>query len=284
MKSLMARSTRRLVIRPSPSPLDEFLAIVTDHARRRKRSGTHTRRRLRSGPVSWQSSASRPRSLLQASEARFAASPPRTSAEARYEQPAAANVSRLLRSGQRMAQAADVLGVKHPRDTPDRSLESEAGMDVPEGIPAISPSKTAGRATTWTVTAQHVSAVLAASKRTMADRPSAGGGTPGRPQPSDEHGSTKPDRSSGGGAAQQNGDVRSPPSAESVRSPLVDARVGNRQRQGSAVSLDEGPTTAAQRKPSVRALSAGCPASGTMDRRCRGHAGCDKAADERPDA
>ena len=132
-------------------------------------------------------------------------------------------------------------------------------MDVPEGIPAISPSKTAGRATTWTVTAQHVSAVLAASKRTMADRPSAGGGTPGRPQPSDEHGSTKPDRSSGGGAAQQNGDVRSPPSAESVRSPLVDARVGNRQRQGSAVSLDEGPTTAAQRKPSVRASQPDVP-------------------------
>jgi len=191
--------------------------------------------------------------LLQASEARFAASPPRTSAEAQHQQPAATDVSRILRSGQRIAQAADVLGVKHPRDTRDRSFDAEPAVGMAEGMPTMSPSKTAGRGTTWTVTAQHVSAVLAASKRTMADRPTVGNGTPGRPRSSKEHGS-KTDRGSGGSSAQQEvGDARTPPSAESVRSPLLDTRLGNVQRQGPAVSLDGGTATAAQHRPGVRA-------------------------------
>ena len=133
---------------------------------------------------------------------------------------------------------------------------------MPEGMPRGSPSKAAGRGTTWTVTAQHVSAVLAASKRTMADRPTGGDGSPGRPKLSPKH-ISKTDRTSGGGSAQQTGDVRSPPSAESVRSSLIDTtRLGNQQRQGSVASLEEGNPTAAQHRPSVRASQPDAPRTG----------------------
>jgi len=249
----MARSMPRLFCRPSPLPLHECLANNTEQCPSADAQwhAYETKAAERASQLAEQRVSAA--ELLQASEARFAASPPRTSGEAQHQRPAGTDVSRILRSGQRIAQAADVLGVKYPRDTRDRPLDPEPATDAPETMPVVSPSKTAGRGTTWTVTAQHVSAVLAASKRTMADRPTAGNGTPGLPKTSKEH-ISKTDRSSGSGAkTQQDGDARSPPSAESVRSPLVDTSLGNRQRQGSAASLDAGTTTAAQHRPGVRA-------------------------------
>ena len=183
--------------------------------------------------------------LLQASEARFAASPPRPAQHSATDR--SADLSRILRSGQRIAQAADVLGVKHPRDTRDHDTSAEVMMD------GSSWSRAEPR-TSWTVTAQHVSTVLAAGKRVVPDRPSLNGsGSPAETQPLrksvTDHGAD-----SGNTARQssdrQSRDRRSPPSAESVRPPLLETQPGGRQRRESPISVAG---KAPQLKATVRA-------------------------------
>ena len=187
--------------------------------------------------------------LLHASEARFAASPQRQSQQSASER--SAGLSRILRSGQRIDHAADVLGVKHPRDTRAQSTDAETLID--SSFPG------AGPRASWTVTAQHVSAVLAAGKRVVPDRPSAGGsGSPSKAQPVRSSQSKLRDSITGSSTQQSSDSMHrgrhSPPSAESVRPPLQETQPGGRQRRDSSTSVDaKAPTRFTNQMEGLRA-------------------------------
>ena len=165
---------------------------------------------------------------------------------------AASTASCIAVSASRRPQTSWVSSIRG--DAQDRTMIAE-----PFAVGTSGASATAGKATTWTVTAQHVSAVLAAGKRTNADRAPVGGDTPGRsPKPSENH-SSRTGSSSGTGAAQQHGDARSPPSAESVREPLLETRLEGRQQQGSTASLNVRTAAAPRPKHDTRTTQAEVP-------------------------